>query len=115
MNAPQQVAIANQEIDLEKAIPTALERILALVAEVICEMERICRKEYLTEKELALVFSLSAITLKTQKSWGGGSICKKLRNKVLYARSELELFLSGPAISCEDTFFISKAGRHDDY
>lgn len=58
MEAPKQITIADQGIDLEKAVAAALEKILAPVAEVICEMERIRRKEYLTEKEAALLFSL---------------------------------------------------------
>lgn len=115
MKAPKQISIADQEIDLEKAIAGALEKILAPVAEVICEMERIRRKEYLTEKEVALLFSLSVTTLKTQRSRGGGPIYKKLGNKVLYARNELERFLGRSFTSCEDTFFTAKAGRHDDY
>ncbi len=70
MNRLTQVSIDGQQIDLEKAIADALEKILAPVAEIICEMERIRRKEYLTEKEAALLFSLSAATLKTQRSQG---------------------------------------------
>lgn len=70
MNRLTQVSIDGQQIDLEKAIADALEKILAPVAEIICVMERIRRKEYLTEKEAALLFSLSAATLKTQRSQG---------------------------------------------
>ena len=76
MKAPKQIPIAGQEIDLEKAFAGALEKILAPVAEVICEMERIRRKEYLTEKEVALLFSLSATTLKTQRSRVAGLYTK---------------------------------------
>lgn len=56
MKVPKQISIADQEIDFERAIADALEKILAPVVEVICEMERIRRKEYLTEKEAALFF-----------------------------------------------------------
>lgn len=87
MKASKQIAIADHEIDLEKAIADALEKVFAPVAEAICEMERIRRKKYLTEKEAALLFSLSAATLKTQRSKGiplsrtntpsGGGVRKK--------------------------------------
>lgn len=93
MRAPKQIAIADQEIDLEKAIADALEKILAPVAEVICEMERIRRKEYLTEKEAALLFSLSAATLKTQRSRGAGPPFIKIGNRILYNQSELQCYV----------------------
>ena len=92
MKVPKQISIADQEIDLEKVIADALEKILAPVAEVICEMERIRRKEYLTEKEAALLFSLSAATLKTQRSRGGGPTYIRLGTRILYGRKELDRF-----------------------
>ncbi len=46
MKVPKQISIADQEIDLEKAIAVAVEKILAPVADVICEMERIRRKRH---------------------------------------------------------------------
>ena len=48
MGAPKQITLADQGIDLGTSIAAALEKILAPVAEAICEMERIRRKEYLT-------------------------------------------------------------------
>lgn len=93
MKVPKQISIADQEIDLERAVADALEKILAPVVEIICEMERIRRKEYLTEKEVALLFSLSAATLKTQRSKGLGPKYKKLGSKVIYARRDVEIFL----------------------
>lgn len=95
MKAPKQIAIIDQEIDLEKAIADALEKILAPVSEVICEVERIRRKEYLTEREAALLFSLSAATLKTQRSRGGGPSYIKIGKSVLYAKEDLLSFLQG--------------------
>ena len=92
MKVASQISINDQEIDLEKAIADALERVLAPVAEVICEMERIRRKEYLTEKEAALLFSLSATTLKTQRSRGGGPPYVKDFHKVLYSQKELAAY-----------------------
>ena len=89
MKVPKQISIADQEIDLEKAIAVAVEKILAPVADVICEMERIRRKEYLTEKEAALLFSLSAATLKTQRSRGGGPPFVKFNSRILYSKDEL--------------------------
>ncbi|CAK7033110.1 MAG: hypothetical protein DESF_01393 [Desulfovibrio sp.] len=94
MNPPTQISINDQEIDLEKAIADALEKILAPVAEVICEMERIRRKEYLTEKEAALLFSLSAATLKTQRSRGGGPPYIKIGKRTLYDKNSLASYLS---------------------
>ena len=94
MKVPKQMSIADQEIDLEKAIADALEKILAPVAEVICEMERIRRKEYLTEKEAALLFSLSAATLKTQRSRGGGPGYIKIGCRILYKRNDILDYLS---------------------
>lgn len=88
MKVPKQLSILKQEIDLEKAIADALERILAPVAEVICEMERIRRKEYLTEKEVALLFSLSAATLKTQRSRSQGPKYIKIGKRVLYSKKD---------------------------
>ena len=73
---------------------SAVEKILAPVVEVICEMERIRRKEYLTEKEAAILFSLSAATLKTQRSRGGGPVYIKIGNRALYSRMELQQFIS---------------------
>lgn len=93
MRTPKQIPIDDQEIDLEKAIAETLDKILAPVAEVICEMERIRRKEYLTEKEAALLFSLSAATLKTQRSRGGGPNYVKLGKSILYAKGDLLSFL----------------------
>lgn len=93
MGVPKQVTVADQEIDLEKAVVAALEKILAPVADMICEMERIRRKEYLTEREAALLFSLSAATLKTQRSRGGGPDYVKLGKSVLYAKGDLLSFL----------------------
>ena len=93
MKPPAQISLNDQAIDLEKAIAAALEKILAPVAEAICEMERIRRKEYLTEKEAALLFSLSAATLKTQRSRGGGPSHVKVGKSVLYAKDDLFLFL----------------------
>lgn len=93
MGAPKQITIADQDIDLEKAVTVALEKILAPVAEVICEMERIRRKEYLTEKEAALLFSLSVATLKTQRSRGGGPAYIKVGSRVLYPKNSLYSFL----------------------
>ena len=93
MKVPKQISIADQEIDLEKAIADALEKILAPVAEVICEMERIRRKEYLTEKEAALLFSLSAATLKTQRSRGVGPPYMKDSHRILYSQRELAEYL----------------------
>lgn len=84
MGAPRQITINNQEIDLEKAVSEALEKILAPVAETICEMERIRRKEYLTEKEVEKLFSLSAATLRTQRSRGGGPPYVKAGSRILY-------------------------------
>lgn len=94
MKAPKQIAIADQEIDLEKAIADALERVLAPVAEVICEMERIRRKEYLTEKEAALLFSLSTATLKTQRSRGKGPSYIKEGSRILYSPQSIRSYLS---------------------
>lgn len=95
MKVPKQITIADHEIDLEKAIADALKKILAPVAEAICEMERIRRKEYLTEKEAALLFSVSAATLKTQRSRGGGPSYVKIGKSVLYAKGDLLSFLEG--------------------
>lgn len=114
MTPPAQISINDQEIDLEKAIADALEKILAPVAEVICEMERIRRKEYLTEKEAALLFSLSTATLKTQRSKGFGPKYKKLGCKILYARYDLENYLDALPTLCEDKLLTIKVGRHSD-
>ena len=89
-----QITINGQEVDLEKVIADALEKILAPVADVICEMERIRRKEYLTEREAALLFSLSAATLKTLRCRGGGPPHIKVGCRVMYNREHLKLFLS---------------------
>ncbi len=93
MKVPKQISIAAQELDFERAIADALENILAPVVEVICEMERIRRKEYLTEKEAALLFSLSAATLKTQRSRGGGPPYIRGHHRILYSQKELTEYL----------------------
>lgn len=94
MGAPRQITINNQDINLEKAVADALENILAPVAETICEMERIRRKEYLTEKEVEKLFSLSAATLKTQRSRGGGPGYVRVGSRILYSRLELCSFFA---------------------
>ena len=93
MGAPKQLTINDQEIDLEKAVADALEKILTPVAETICEMERIRRKEYLTEKEVEKLFSLSAATLKTQRSRGGGPQYVKIKERILYKQIALKEYL----------------------
>jgi len=93
MKASKQITIAEQDIDLEKAVAVALEKILAPVVEVVCEMEFIRRKEYLTEKEAALLFSLSAATLKTQRSRGGGPLYIKIGTRILYPKNAISAYL----------------------
>ena len=102
MGIPKQLTINDHEIDLEKAVADVLEKILAPVAETICEMERIRRKEYLTEKEVEKLFSLSAATLKTQRSRGGGPAYVKVNERVLYKRYDVERYLicSAPKALC---------------
>ena len=78
-----------------EALSLALERALAPALEVVCEMERVRRKEYLTEKEAALLFSLPASTLKTKRVRGGGPDFVKVGSRVLYARKALEAYLEG--------------------
>lgn len=106
MGAPNQIAIGDQEIDLEKIIAETLEKILTPVAEAICEMERIRRKEYLTEKEAALLFSLSAATLKTQRSRGSGPPYIKDSHRILYSQKELSSYLQQKVFypKCGSTF-----------
>ena len=99
MGVPRQLTINDQEIDLEKAVADALEKILAPVAETICEMERIRRKEYLTEKEVEKLFSLSAATLKKQRSRGGGPKYIKQGTRILYNRKELIAYFSRANVS----------------
>lgn len=94
MKVPAQISISEQEVDLERVIADALEKILAPVAEVIFEMERIRRKEYLTEKEAALLFSLSASALKTQRSRGGGPEYIKIGCRILYKKNDILNYLS---------------------
>jgi|GEM_PF-2033650 len=101
MRDSTQISISGQEVDLEKAIANALEKILAPVAEVVCEMERIRRKEYLTEKEVALLFSLPVATLKTLRSRGGGPNFQKVRGRVLYSRNTLDSY-----VACKQSNFI---------
>ena len=79
----------------DEAINRALEKVLAPALDVVCEMERLRRKEYLTEKEVALLFSLSASTLKTKRARGGGPDYVKIGSRVLYARKALEAYLEG--------------------
>ena len=99
MGVPRQLTINDQELDLEKAVADALEKILAPVAETICEMERIRRKEYLTDKEVEKLFSLSAATLKTQRSRGGGPKYIKQGTRILYNRKELIAYFSRANVS----------------
>lgn len=94
MGAPRQLTINDQEIDLEKAVAEALEKVLAPVAETICEMERIRRKEYLTEKEVEKLFSLSVATLKTQRSRGGGPDFIRVSGKILYCRNSITNYIN---------------------
>jgi hypothetical protein len=85
--------MTTRRIITDEAINRTLERVLAPVADVVCEMERLRRKEYLTEKEAALLFSLSAATLKTKRVRGGGPEYVKIGSRVLYARKALETYL----------------------
>ena len=105
MKISRQMTVTDQEIYLEKAIAETLEKLLAPVAEAICEMERIRRKEYLTEKEAALLFSLSAATLKTQRSRKTGPTYTKIGNRGLYSRDELQKYIR-TALGSQNPQFI---------
>ena len=93
MKSYKQVTIADQEFDLERAVIEVLERLFTPIAEAVCELEVARRKEYLTEKEAALLFSLSPATLKTQRSRGCGPCYVKTGRRVLYSRVSVEAFL----------------------
>ena len=84
-----------ENIITAEAVDRALERAFAPVIDAVCEMERLRRKEYLTEKEAALLFSLPAATLKTKRVRGGGPDYVKIGSRVLYARKALEVYLEG--------------------
>lgn len=74
MGVPRQLTINDQEIDLEKTVADALEKILSPVAETICEMERIRRKEYLTEKEV--VFAVGSDAENAEEPGWWAAVCK---------------------------------------
>ena len=99
MKVPAQISTGDQEVDLEKVIADVLEKLLAPVVGTICEMEQIRRKEYLTETEAALLFSLSAATLKTQRSRKVGPPYIKAGSRILYPKEELARHLSGLRIN----------------
>jgi len=87
--------MTDRDIITNEAVSRALERVLAPVLDAVCEMERLRRKEYLSEKEAALLFSLPASTLKTKRVRGGGPEYVKIGSRVLYARKALEAYLEG--------------------
>lgn len=68
MKVCKQATIATQELDLEETVAKALEKALTPIVAVGCEINRARRKEYPTEKEVALLYPLSPATLKTQRS-----------------------------------------------
>jgi hypothetical protein len=71
--------------ELGTLIAEALEKLLVPVV----EMEMLNRKVYLTEEEVAKLFSMSVATLQTSRSRGFGPGYIKDGRKVLYARKEL--------------------------
>lgn len=95
MKTCKQVTIAIQELDLEEAVAKALEKAFTPIVAMVCEIEKARRKEYLTEREVALLYSLSPATLKTQRSRGCGICYVKIGRKVLYSRACVNAFLQG--------------------
>jgi predicted DNA-binding transcriptional regulator AlpA len=74
----------------------------ALLHSAIMEMEILKRKEYLTEEEAAKLYSLSAATLRTERSRGRGPRFVKKGRKVLYKKSELDDYLERRLVLVDD-------------
>lgn len=71
-----------------EVICETIEKLLLPVA----EMEALKRKEYLTEKEVALLYSISPDSLRTERSRGLGPGYVKDGKRVLYPRRELAAY-----------------------
>jgi hypothetical protein len=59
----------------------------------IVKMEILKRKEYLTEEEVDLLYSLPAATLRTDRCRGRGPRFVKNRRKVLYKKTDIDDYL----------------------
>ena len=77
------------EIELSQHIESAIKEIMTPVA----ELELLKRKEYLTEQDVAKLFSLSVRTLQTQRCRGVGPAYIKDGSKVLYSAKVIKAYL----------------------
>lgn len=77
------------------------ERIAQLFAPA-AEMERLNRKEYLTEKEVGVLFSVSTATLRAERSRGQGPGYVKDGRRILYPRKELDAYYSNRLVKTLD-------------
>lgn len=69
------------------------ERIAQLFAPA-AEIERLNRKEYLTEQEVGVLYSVSTATLRAERSRGQGPGYVKDGRRILYPRKELNAYYS---------------------
>lgn len=73
---------------LDAALSETAERLLAPVA----MMEELRRKEYLTEQEVSILYSISTSALRSDRSRGAGPGYIKEGRKVLYPKQELKRY-----------------------
>ena len=62
---------------------------MRIVFSPVAEMEMICKKELLTEKEVAALFSIPVATLRTERCRNRGPRYIKEGRKVLYPKKEV--------------------------
>lgn len=86
------------EIELSQHIENAIKEIMTPVA----EMELLKHKEYLTEKDVAKLFSFSVRTLQAQRNKGMGPAYIKDGNKVLYSMQAIRDYLKAREIKTVD-------------
>lgn len=86
------VTLANMSNVVDAVRLVVREEIGAMPPEVV-ELEKLKRKEYLTEEEVSKLYNLSTATLRTKRSRGGGPPYVKDGERVLYPQKDVRAYL----------------------
>jgi hypothetical protein len=101
-NRPQGDPLTTIPKDLATGLSEKLTERIALLFAPAAEMEKLNRKEYLTEKEVGALYSVSPATLRAERSRGQGPGYVKDGRRVLYPRKELNAYFSSRLVKTLD-------------